>query len=49
MRTIASFALLAALAFVASAGTVTVNFTTLPVNVAANYYVGNTGAVINGV
>ena len=33
----------------ASAGTSTVNFTTLPVNTAGGYYVGYTGATVDGV
>jgi hypothetical protein len=40
---------LALLAGNAAAGTVTVNFTTLPGNTAGGYYVGNTGATVNGV
>ena len=46
--TIAMFSL-ALLAGNAAAGTVTVNFTTLPGNTAGGYYVGNTGATVNGV
>ena len=46
--TIAMFSL-ALLAGNAAAGTVTVNFTTLPGNTAGGYYVGNAGATVNGV
>jgi hypothetical protein len=49
MRAIVLFVLVAALAFVASAGTVTINFTTLPASTAGGYYVGNTGATVNGI
>jgi hypothetical protein len=46
--TIAMFSL-ALLAGNAAAGTVTVNFTTLPPNTANSNYVGNTGVNVNGV